>query len=157
MVPIELSMLLFIIFLIIILVAYLFYKYLKATRMRTTLLLEISDGEQNLMWTLKSLPLAPSFYKFEVDKQNIQLVLMDNVYGLQIRWGTGFTVMNATADIPVGIPLQVRVPCWKAAKLRQLMRGRYYVMIHVLGTKNELVELILLREFSMPEIYLSST
>jgi len=30
-------------------------------------------------------------------------------------------------------------------------------MIHVLGTKNELVELILLKEFTMPEIYLSST
>ena len=86
MIPIELSMLIFIIFLINILLAYLFYKYLKATRMRTTLLLEISDGEQNLTWTLQSLPLAPSFYKFEVDKQKIQLVLMDNVYGLQMRW-----------------------------------------------------------------------
>jgi len=71
--------------------------------------------------------------------------------------GDGFTVINATADVLVGMPIQVRVPCWKAAKLRQLMRGRYYIMIHVLGTKNELVELILLREFTMPEIYLSST
>ena len=124
--------------------------------MRTTLLLEVSDGEQNLTWTLQSLPLAPSFYKFEVDKQKIQLVLMDNVYGLQMRWGYGFTVINATADVLVGMPIQVRVPCWKAAKLRQLMKGRYYIMIHVLGTKNELVKLILLREFTMPEIYLSS-
>ena len=71
--------------------------------------------------------------------------------------GDGFTVINATADVLVGMPIQVRVPCWKAAKLRQLMRGRYYIMIHVLGTNNELVELILLKEFTMPEIYLSST
>jgi len=124
--------------------------------MRTTLLLEISDGEQSLIWNLQSLPLAPSFYKFHVDKQNIHLVLASSLYGSQMLWGTGFTVINAVADISVAIPVQVRVPCWKAAKWRQLMKGRYYITVHVLGTKNELVELILLREYDMPDVYLST-
>lgn len=152
LVPIDLSMMFFLIFLIVFLLAYLFYKYVKSTRMRTTLLLEVSDGDQSLTWTLHSLPLAPSFYRFHVDKQNIRLVLANSVYGTQLLWGNGFTVVNTVADIAVIIPMQVRVQCWKAAKLRQFMRGRYYIMVHVLGTNNELLELILLREYGLPEM-----
>jgi len=124
--------------------------------MRTSLMLEISDGEQSLSWNLRALQLAPSFYKFHVDKQNIKLVLASSLYGIQMLWENGFTVINAVADIPVAIPVQVRVPCWKSAKLRRLMRGRYYIVVHVLGPQNEFVELILFREFGMPDIYLST-
>jgi len=87
LVPVDLSMMFSLIFLIIILLAYLFYKYLKWTRMRTTLLLEISDGEQSLLWNLDSLSLAPSFYEFHVDKQHIHLVLASSLYGMQMLWG----------------------------------------------------------------------
>jgi len=156
LVPIDLSIMFFIIFITIILVGYLFYKYLKSTRMQTTLILEISDGEQSLSWNLQALQLAPSFYKFHVDKQSINLVLVSSLYGMQMLWGNGFTVINAVADIPVAIPVQVRVPSWKTAKLRRLMKGRYYIVVHVLGPQNELVKLILLREFGMPDINLST-
>ena len=101
-------------------------------------MLEISDGEQSLSWNLQALQLAPRFYKFHVDKQNIQLVLASSLYGMHMLWGNGFTVINAVADIPVAIPVQVRVPCWKTAKLRRLMRDRYYIVVHVLGPQMNL-------------------
>jgi len=157
MVPIELSMIFFLIFLILFLVAYIFYKYIKSTRMRTTLVLEISDGEQSQKWTIQSLSLAPAFYKFNVDRQNIRLVLVSSIQGAQLLWGNGLTVFNAVAEIPVALRQEIRIPFWRTTALRRLLKSRYFVMMHVLGTKNELLELILLRDFMVPELYMSTS
>ena len=89
--------------------------------------------------------------------QNIRLVLVNSIQGAQLLWGNGLTVFNAVAEIPVPLRQEIRIPFWRTTALRRLLKSRYFVMMHVLGTKNELLELILLRDFMVPELYMSTS
>ena len=73
--PVDLTLLFCLILFFIFCFGYLYYNYKKSISMRTSLMLEISDGERSYTYRVISLSYPPSFNHFTVSQQLTDITL----------------------------------------------------------------------------------
>ena len=142
--PVDLTLLFCLILFFIFCFGYLYYKYKKSIAMRTSLMLEISDGERSYTYTVISLSYPPSFYRFTVSQQLIDITLNEFFFGIRLYWGPALQVQNIPFDMPVDIPSAISIPLWQITRIRRILRGEYFACIHILNVNNDLQDLIVL-------------
>jgi len=71
--PVDLTQLFCLILFFVLLLSYLFYKYRRSQKARTTLVIEITNAKQQLSWKLQSLKLSHGCYRFIVDRQAVSV------------------------------------------------------------------------------------
>jgi len=142
--PVDLTLLFCLILFFIFCFGYLYYKYKKSIAMRTSLMLEISDGERSYTYTVTSLSYPPSFYRFTVSQQLIDITLNEFFFGIRLHWGPALQVQNIPLDMPVDIPSAISIPLWQITRIRRILRGEYFACIHILNVNNDLQDLIVL-------------
>ena len=98
--PVDLTLLLCLILFIIVCFGYLYFKYKKSIARRTSLMLEISDGQSSYTYAVTSLAYPPSFYRFTVSQQLIDITLKE--FHRQV------TLIDDTLQLPTKCGVQSR-------------------------------------------------
>ena len=154
--PIELLILLCLIFLTMFLVVRYFYKRRRQAVVHASLKLQIGDSTQNVVVPVMDLVHPPSCYKFTVNRSEVNLRLVEmNLYG-NLFYATGITVYNLPLDFQIPLPDTIKVSLRKIKLLRSLLAGPYYATIQVLNAAAEISELVVLRSYPSVERVIQS-
>ena len=115
-----------------------FYRYRRARRARTILVLEIGNAENSLQFSLKDLTYAANYYRFSVNKAFVSVRLQVCLCSGRLMWGVGaISVTNSATEVIIALPTTLTVSYVTTWRLRRLLAGHYYVVLHVLNGLND--------------------
>ena len=144
--PVDLTLLFCLVLFIIFCFGYMYYKYKKSIAMRTSLMLEISDGDCSynyIQGDQRELP--ASFYRFTVSQQLLHITIKEFFFGIRLHWGPGLHGQNIPLDMQMDNNLfnttladQPYVQNVAGNVLRTRSR------VHILNVNNDLQDLIVL-------------
>ena len=105
--PVDVSILLCLIFFIIVLLIYLYYKCRKQAHFGTKLKLEVGNENSKLVFAMgSSLKHSPEFYRFEVTTKAATLLLHDYYFTSTLQWLGGLQVTNIALEMAVQVEKQ---------------------------------------------------
>ena len=145
-VPVEILILLCLIFLFLIKLGKFIYNRRRRTMARTILNLEVGNGTDSVILPIVELIHSPLCYRFIINKSEITLRLIEKYFSAELFWSKGVIFSNSVLDLPILLPESLHVSFWKIKLLKSLMNGPHFIAIQVLlGGTAELRELVVLR------------
>lgn len=147
-VPLEVLILLCLIFLFLFKFAKMIYKRRRRTIARTTLMLEVGNDKDSVILPILDLKHPPNSHRFVINKADVQLRMIERNLSAEIWWSKGVMFMNSALDFPIVLPEKLRVDFWKIKLLKSILNGPYFALIQVLNGASELCELVVLRPLS---------
>lgn len=150
--PVELVILLCLLFLIFFAFARMLYRRRKETVARTSLKLEIGNGNQSIVLPILNLAHPPSCFRFTINRTDINLRLIEMTVYADLFWSNGVSLLNIPLEYAVPLPNKIRVGFNQIKLLRSLLTNPHFVDIQVInGPTSEICELVVLRTLETTE------
>ena len=146
-VPVDVSILLCFIFAIIMVILYFYLKFKRARNYRTALILEIGNQKTKMLISVGYLSYSPEFYRFIVAQDAVEITLHEYYFSSAVEWFRGIEIKNTLLNMKVQLQTDVRINLWQARPLRAILTNHYYAVLQVVGLKDDLKEVILLKPF----------
>ena len=144
--PIEVLILLCLIFLFLFKLARIIYKTRRAETVRTSLVLDIGNDSHNVLIPIMNLAYTPQNYRFIICKADIEFMLVESNFSAELRWNKGIMLLNSTLNCPIFLPPKLMVPFWQMKLLKSVLQGTYFAAIQMVSGPNmDLMELVVLR------------
>jgi len=152
--PVEVLILLAMIFWITFKVIYMLYKSRKQQTARTRLFLEIGNESFNMLFPLMDLAHAVRYYRFVINRPEITFALNRTNFSTYLTVNKGIMLSNTALNLPISFPGKISVPYWQRKRLSKLLCNRHYACIlMVAGVDFSEMELIVLRTFLENDLY----
>ena len=108
------------------------------------MLLELGADNERFTPVIGTLPLSPSFYSFQVNRQATEIRILEGFLSMQLHWA-GLNVEDTTLNSPTEVATFIKIYPWQLIKLRKIMSQFFFSLLHVLSINNELIDIIVLR------------
>jgi len=142
--PVDLTLLFYLFLFVIGFFRYLYCRYQKSRKSRTSLVIEISDGKKTLNWTIGSLPLHASFYRFVMNSEMVNVRFTNMFLSGILRWGKCLSVYNKALNLPIYIRSQISLFPWQVSQIRDIILNDFYLVLYVTALDNEVLEIIII-------------
>jgi len=146
--PMEVSILLCLVFLVIIFMVYLLSKIKRRVRSGTTLILELGNETEKILFKVADLAYGPSFYRFTVSRRLVRVVLHEFFFSGMLEWQDGLELSNMELDMNISLKRNISVRFWQVRKVKKLLRIPHFVLITVLDSAGQIRDLVILRPFN---------
>jgi len=74
-----------------------------------------------MIFNVADLPHSPEFYRFEVVKSTMQILMHENVLMTKIQWLNGLHVTVVNLNLDVRIERTAQVMFWRTGKLKAIL------------------------------------
>ena len=143
--PVDMTLLFCLILFFVVSLGYLFYRYRRSQKARTTLVIEIASAKQQLTWKLQNLRLSPGCYKFIVDQQAVSVKMTQLLLSSMLSWGECIVVENKALDLPVLIKSYLNVYPWQSSQLRNILTGDFCLAMYVTDVDSEILDTVVIK------------
>ena len=129
--PVEVLLLLCVIFWILFKLACMIYRSHKAEVIKTRLVLEIGNETDSVLVPIMSLPHAMRLYRLVINKPEIDFQLTEFNFSGYLSWNRGVRLSNVVLDMPISLPATLSVKMWQLKTLKILLGGHFYAVIQI--------------------------
>ena len=131
--PVEILILLGIIYAILFKIACMIYRAQKKETARTRLIMEIGNGTDTIMLPVMELPYLAKHYRIKLSRSRMAFELIDTKFGANLSWTNGVQLTKAVLEMSVPLPPKIFMPFWKVAKLRSLLQVSHFAATRILS------------------------
>jgi len=140
--PIELTILILIIFLIMSVIGYIIYKRKLIKKYKTKIVLELSSGSVVFSETLMKLPYNAQAYRIEIQPELVGLRLIEGCLTSKLFFTAGVQIINTMIGQTVTQPLEIPVHFCAIRKVRNMLNSEYCVILLVFSASDSLEAIV---------------
>ena len=143
--PVDLTLLIILIFLLVGSFGYGVYRRYKKRRARTQIWLEISDGDRACMWPVMQLSFLPNHYRIEAEQKQTSVILQEGFLSAALVFSQPLEILNKVLDFEIVAPRKINVHWWQITTVRSILQSRHYIALLIFDGKEQLVSAVLLK------------